>query len=115
MPCLLGCLALSAPRFVLFLVWLFSSFLGRAYASTLWPLLGFLFLPMTTLVYACAINWHGGVGGIYVILLPLALLYDFGSSGMGYRQREEIPGPWPRRGVGGAKEVKVKSVRDIEP
>jgi hypothetical protein len=41
MPCLIGCLALSAPRFAIVLVVLFSDFIGRAYQTTLWPLLGF--------------------------------------------------------------------------
>ena len=60
-PILLGCLALGAPRLVLFLVWLLSDYLGRAYASNFWPFLGFLFLPLTTLAYAWAKNSSGSV------------------------------------------------------
>jgi hypothetical protein len=40
MPCLVGCLALSAPRFAIILVALFSNYLGRAYESALWPFIG---------------------------------------------------------------------------
>ena len=39
MPCLVGCLALSAPRFAIVLVVLFSDYIGRAFDSNLWPLL----------------------------------------------------------------------------
>ena len=59
MPCLLGCLALAMPRLVLFLVWATSDYLDRAYATILWPLLGFFFLPTTTLAYAYAMNSSG--------------------------------------------------------
>ena len=34
-------LALIAPRFAIVLVWLFSDYLGRAYETVIWPLLGF--------------------------------------------------------------------------
>jgi len=57
MPCLLGCLALSMPRLVLFLVWFFSDYLHTVYDNWLWPLVGFVFLPLTTLAYAFAMHW----------------------------------------------------------
>ena len=52
MPCLLVFLILLAPRVVLFLMWLLSNTLDRAYHGMLIPLLGFIFLPITTIVYA---------------------------------------------------------------
>ena len=52
MPFLIGCMALSAPRLALAIVFVFSNYLGRAYQSALWPLLGFFFIPLTTLAYA---------------------------------------------------------------
>ena len=63
MPFVIGCLALTAPRLTLFLVVLFSDYIGRAYQTTAWPLLGFFFMPLTTLAYAWAINSHGSVDG----------------------------------------------------
>ena len=92
MPCLLGCLALSIPRVVIVLVFLFSDFLGRAYETALWPILGFFFLPLTTLAYAAAMSWnHGSVSGVYFFMVLLAALMDLGVVGGGgwhrYRQR----------------------------
>ena len=81
MGCLLGCLALLTPRAVLVLVFLFSGFLGRAYDSTIWPLLGFFFMPLTTLAYAAAINWNEGVTGGYFVMVLLAALIDLGVVG----------------------------------
>ena len=84
MPFLLGCLALSVPRFVIALVFLFSDFLGRAYESVLWPLVGFFVLPLTTLAYAAAINWNeGSVSGGYFLMVLVAALIDLGVIGGG--------------------------------
>jgi len=69
------------PRFVLALVFLFSGFLGRAYDTFLWPLLGFFFLPLTTLAYAAAINWNGSVSGGYFFMVLVAALIDVGAVG----------------------------------
>ena len=63
MPFLVGCLALSFPRFAVFLVWLLGgNYLGRAYEARIWPLLGFLFFPLTTLAFAFGINSIGNPG-----------------------------------------------------
>ncbi|HVT90021.1 MAG TPA: hypothetical protein VHD56_14300 [Tepidisphaeraceae bacterium] len=75
MPCLIVLIALIFPRLVLFCVWLFSDFLQRAYQTALWPVLGFVFLPLTTLAYAYAININGNVtGGVFFIVLAAALI-----------------------------------------
>ena len=83
MQCFLGCLALFAPRLVLVLVWLFSDFLGRTYDGWIWPLLGFFFLPLTTLVYAWAMNAQGSVSGLYLVAVVVAVLVDLGLVGGG--------------------------------
>jgi hypothetical protein len=78
MPCLIGCLALSAPRFAIVLVVLFSDYIGRAYETRLWPLLGFFFMPLTTLAYAWAINSQGSVSGGYLVVVVIAGAHGFG-------------------------------------
>jgi hypothetical protein len=70
------------PRLALVLVWLFSDYLGTAYQTTIWPLLGFIFMPLTTLAYAWA--WHfgnGSVAGIGLVVVVLAVLIDLGLLG----------------------------------
>jgi hypothetical protein len=83
MPCLFGCLALFFPRVAIILIWLFSDYLGRAYETLLWPLLGFLFLPLTTLAYAWAVNTNGTVTGVYLVVVVVAVLIDLGWLGGG--------------------------------
>lgn len=56
MPCFVALLVLFFPRIVLVLVFLFTHYLNRAYHGLLIPLLGFFFLPITTLVYAWMVN-----------------------------------------------------------
>ena len=76
MKCCLGCLMLMGPRLALFVLFLSGDYLGRAYEGNLWPFLGFLFLPWTTLTYAWALNEGGGLEGPYLALWVVALLTD---------------------------------------
>jgi hypothetical protein len=88
MPCLLGVIALAFPRLMLVLVWFFSDYLGRAYETVLWPLLGFFFLPLTTLAWAFAVNSTGGaVSGGYLALVVVAVVVDLGLVGGGRASR----------------------------
>jgi hypothetical protein len=89
MPFIVGCLALSAPRFAIILVAIFSDYIGHAYQSTLWPLLGFLFMPMTTLAYAWAINSNRSVAGMYLVVVVVAVLLDLGLVGGSASQRRK--------------------------
>ena len=83
MPCFLTLGAYFFPRVILVLVWLFSDYLGRAYHSVIWPLLGFVFMPLTTLAYAWAINSNGSVSGMYAFAVILAAVMDLGTHGVG--------------------------------
>jgi len=89
MGCLIGCLALAAPRLALILVVIFSDFIGRAYETTIWPLIGFFLMPTTTLAYAWAINTSGSVQGFRLAVVVLAVLIDLGLVGAGARSRRE--------------------------
>lgn len=83
MPCLIALIAFFFPRFVLLLLGIFTHYLGRAYDSTLWPILGFCFLPYTTLAYAFSINSNGRIDGLYAVILIFAVLLDLGLIGGG--------------------------------
>ena len=83
MPCLLVILILAFPRVVLVLMFLFSTYLQRAYHDLLVPVLGFIFLPLTTIVYAGLANSHLPLEGINLIFLILAVVIDVGGLGGG--------------------------------
>jgi hypothetical protein len=80
-------LAIATPRFAIILVALFSDYLGRAYETTVWPLVGFFFMPLTTLAYAFAINSNGSVDGMYLVLVVVTVLLDLGLVGAGSKTR----------------------------
>ena len=81
MGCLLALLALISPRLVLFLLWIFSDVLSRAFDSWFIPLLGFFLLPWTTLTYAAFWDWGSGrhVVGFEWVFIALAFFIDLSS------------------------------------
>jgi uncharacterized oligopeptide transporter (OPT) family protein len=87
-PCLLVLLVVAFPRIVLVLMFLMSTYLQRAYHDLLMPILGFLFLPLTTIVYAWMVNSHLPLEGINLLYLILAVVIDMGGwSGGEYHRR----------------------------
>ena len=87
MHCLVGCIALATPRVAIVLVAILSDYIGRAYDNLIWPLLGFMFMPTTTLAYAWAINGRGSVDGIHLVVVIVAVLIDLGLIGGSARAR----------------------------
>jgi hypothetical protein len=85
MPCLLALVVLAFPRIVLVLMWLFSNTLDRAYHGLIIPLLGFIFLPITTIVYAWMVTSNLPMQGFNLLILVVAVLLDAGSHGGGMR------------------------------
>ncbi len=84
MPCLLLLLVLAFPRVALVLIAVFSpAYLDRVYHGLLVPLLGFLFLPLTTIVYAWLVNSHRPLDGANLLILVVAVIIDAGGLGGG--------------------------------
>lgn len=83
MCCVLLLPALVGPRVALVVLWLFSDYLNRAFDTFLWPLLGFIFLPWTTIAFAFAHNSLGGLEGIGLLIVIVAVLTDIGVIGGG--------------------------------
>jgi hypothetical protein len=88
MPCLIVLLMLAFPRVAIVLLYLLSNFLDRAYHNSLLILvLGFLFLPITTIVYAWIVNIHQPVAGVYLVAILLSAVLDLGLIGHGEYSR----------------------------
>jgi hypothetical protein len=89
MPCFLLLVILAFPRVALALMWYFSTYLQRAFQGGLvLPVLGFIFLPLTTIVYAWELNSGMPTTGINLLWLLLAVIIDLGGLGGGaHRQR----------------------------
>jgi UDP-N-acetylmuramyl pentapeptide phosphotransferase/UDP-N-acetylglucosamine-1-phosphate transferase len=88
MPCLLLILGIAFPRLILALLFFFTGYLNRPYRhGFLLPLLGFFFLPLTTLIYAVVINTGNRPEGLYLLALVICALADLGLIGGGVRSR----------------------------
>jgi hypothetical protein len=86
-PCLLVVVVVAFPRIVLVLMFLLSTYLQRAYHDLLLPILGFIFLPLTTIVYAWLVNSKMPLEGINLLFLIVAVVIDVGGLGGGEYHR----------------------------
>lgn len=88
MPFLVGCLAVASPRLALFFVWFFGdNYFTRAMGHWVFPVLGFFFLPLTTLAFAFGMNTLGAPGEMEPLgwlLTALAVIVDLGLAKKGH-------------------------------
>lgn len=80
MPCLIALFALISPRLALFLILIFSGWLGQAFDSWIIPVLGFFLLPWTTLAFVVMYRIDPpGVDGFDWFIVVLAFVVDLAS------------------------------------
>jgi hypothetical protein len=90
MPCLLTFIGLIFPRFLIIVLWLFTHWFSGVFQQAIWPVLGFLFFPVTTLWYSVVINNYGGHwSGTNILLMVLAVVIDMGTTRSGYKTRRK--------------------------
>jgi hypothetical protein len=85
MGCLLALFAWISPRFVLALLYLFTSRLTVAFTSGWEGLIGFFLVPYTTLFYALAYRPGIGVKGFGWVIVAVGVLLDLSSLAAGRR------------------------------
>ncbi len=87
--CLVLLFALLSPRLALFVLFLFSDLLSRAFDSWIVPFLGFFLLPWTTLAYAVMWASSEHVYGFEWFIVAFAFLVDLGAFAGGGRRRRQ--------------------------
>ncbi len=88
MPCIVALIALLFPRILIAVLWFFTNWFHGVFDSILWPVLGFLFLPVTTLWYSVVVHQYGGQwSSTNIVIMVIAVVIDMGSCGGGYRSR----------------------------
>jgi len=85
--CLVVLFALISPRLALFVLFLFTDLLSRAFDSWFVPFLGFFLLPWTTLAYAAMWASSNTVTGFEWFIVVLAFLIDLSAYAGGRRER----------------------------
>lgn len=87
MCCLISIASMLGPRLGILVWYLLDQARWRATFDTwIWPLLGSLFMPWTTLAYVLVAP-HG-IQGLEIVLIVLAVLIDLGAYGGGSRSRK---------------------------
>jgi len=77
--CLFVLVAMISPRLAFILIWIFSDRISIAFDNFFVPLLGFLFLPITSVVYVLVYDPIAGVNGLGWFLVVFAFLVDLGA------------------------------------
>lgn len=85
MPIILLILGFFFPRLIIVLLYLFTDWWRTAFDGILIPVLGFLFLPLTTLWYGISETFFSE--SIQTIGLVIAVLADLGLIGGGAKRR----------------------------
>lgn len=90
MCCLFSVLVFLGPRFGLILWYLYQpGRFDRIFDGWVWPVLGWIFVPWTTLMWVSV--GVGGVSGIDWLWIGLGLLADVATyTGGGWRNKEQI-------------------------
>jgi hypothetical protein len=89
MPCLVALLALAAPRLLILILYIFTTWFTGLFPSVLWPILGFLFLPTTLLWYSAVMHWFDGVWSLWPIVgLVIAVMMDLSPASSRRRPRD---------------------------
>jgi hypothetical protein len=90
--CLVILTLLAGPRVGIIFWWLINpDRWDRAFDTFVWPLLGFLFFPWTTLMFV-AVAPTGNPVDLDWLWLGLAFMIDLFSLGGGYGTRRSVPG-----------------------
>jgi len=87
--CIVAMIGMAAPRFAIFLVWLFSDRMAIAFNGFLEAFLGFLLLPFTTLFFALVYAPVGGVSGFGWLIVGFGLVLDISSYTSGAKARRD--------------------------
>ena len=97
MCCFFTTLLLFGPRLAAIVWWIINPvrWVGEtnlsAFDSFIWPVLGIIFLPWTTLMYV--IIFPGGIEGLDWLWMGVAVFFDVAwYAGGGFGNRDRIPG-----------------------
>ncbi len=101
MGCLFAIIGGLAPRFAFFIFWIMRpTQVDAAFDTWIFPLLGLIFLPLATLLYA--VLWTvGGLSGWAWFWVILAAMLDIGHSASAAANRQQFASPgYPSGGTG---------------
>lgn len=90
--CLLAMGAAFAPRLVLILMWIVGPRINAVFDTWIWPLLGIIFLPYTTIMYVLVWSPATGLTGWDWVWVGLGVVLDIMKWSQIGNNRKQIPG-----------------------
>ena len=90
--CLLAFVIAFAPRLILILAWIFGTRWDIVFDTWIWPVLGIIFAPYTTVMYLLVWSPATGIAGFDWLWLALGVMLDVMKWGQIYNSRSGIPG-----------------------
>jgi hypothetical protein len=85
MGCLLAIMAAFVPRLVFLIIWIARPvYIDAVFDTFIFPLLGLIFLPFTTLIYVLLDAPPVGIAGFDWLWIVLAVLLDLAHYGSAY-------------------------------
>jgi hypothetical protein len=90
--CLLAIAAGLAPRLVLIIMWIVGPRINAAFDTFIWPLLGIIFVPYTTIMYVLVWSPITGVVGWDWLWIALGVWMDVMKWTRILENRKNIPG-----------------------
>lgn len=91
MCCFFLTLLTLGPRFAFLIYWLLRPvYIDQVFGTWIWPLLGLIFLPWTTLMWVIVYGANGIIGFDWVWII-LAVIADIAAYSGGAYKRKSIP------------------------
>ena len=87
--CIIAMIGMAAPRFAIFLLWLFSDRMAIAFNGFFEAFLGFLLLPFTTLFFALVYAPIGGVSGFGWVIVGFGFVLDISNYANGAKAKRD--------------------------
>jgi hypothetical protein len=97
MGCLFLLIMMLSPRLGIVFLWAFTNYVSRSFDTWVWPLLGLLFLPWTTLLYILVAAPAGGITFWGWLFVGLGLVSDLASHVNSYASRDQARAYYPAR------------------
>ena len=97
MGCLFLLIMMLSPRLGIIFLWLFTNYVSRSFDTWIWPLLGVVFLPWTTLLYILVAAPAGGITFWGWLFVGLGLMSDLASHANSYASRGQARSYYPVR------------------
>ena len=89
MGCILSLLVGICARAGVGYLYLATDHLTTAFNSVVWPLVGFVFMPLSTLAYTWAVTDPRGTSVAHMLLVGMCVLTDLFIIGISLRRRKE--------------------------